>query len=479
MSLSVSRNGPCPCGSGRKYKRCHGALSPAASAEARPDVARADALKALDVSVGNRLLRFARRRHGADWLAEALDFSGLLDDGLPTADEMSLIIPWVMHFVPQSVGGLALAQEWRRQEDRRLSSDEHLLLDAYETAWMSIWEVTSVERGVGSTLRDLLTHEERFVLDARSSSTLERFDSVLAIVLSCDGVSFFGGVHGQPLPPRSADEVVRGGRRSCGVRTRPASSERLRDPEIQLALLMSWNFVVDVLRRRPPPRLTNTDGDPLLLTTDGFALLAPREAVAQRLASLAGVGEPEEEEDQLVFAITKPGNATHRSWDSTVVARVVLSDGRLVLETNSTRRADSLRALVQAHLAGMVAPPLRAQQNMEQLMTQAPTSEREQPGRERFSPEEADAVRAFRQQAMADWLDEAVPALAGLTPRKAMQSPGGRAKVALLLKEFERHEMRLSEDERLDLGFVHEALGFSERKRSHARPAADRHPPGT
>ena len=25
--LSISRNAPCPCGSGNKYKHCHGALS--------------------------------------------------------------------------------------------------------------------------------------------------------------------------------------------------------------------------------------------------------------------------------------------------------------------------------------------------------------------------------------------------------------------------------------------------------------------
>ncbi|WP_444544587.1 SEC-C metal-binding domain-containing protein [Sphingobium fuliginis] len=26
-NLDISRNAPCPCGSGQKYKHCHGALS--------------------------------------------------------------------------------------------------------------------------------------------------------------------------------------------------------------------------------------------------------------------------------------------------------------------------------------------------------------------------------------------------------------------------------------------------------------------
>jgi len=31
---------------------------------------------------------------------------------------------------------------------------------------------------------------------------------MLAIVLTCDGVSFFGGLHTQPLPPRFAERAV-------------------------------------------------------------------------------------------------------------------------------------------------------------------------------------------------------------------------------------------------------------------------------
>jgi len=54
--MSVGRNDPCPCGSGKKYKRCHGAES----LTLRPEVARANALKAVDQELSSRLLRFAR-----------------------------------------------------------------------------------------------------------------------------------------------------------------------------------------------------------------------------------------------------------------------------------------------------------------------------------------------------------------------------------------------------------------------------------
>src|SRR6266550_3394654 len=111
--------------------------------------------------------------------------------------------------MPTTDDGLTLGEAWRREQGHRLPPDMGLLLDAYAASWLSIWEVSDVEPGVGTTLVDLLTRQERFVQDVRSSETLERLDALLAFVLDCDGVSFFGGVHAQPLPPREADAVAR------------------------------------------------------------------------------------------------------------------------------------------------------------------------------------------------------------------------------------------------------------------------------
>lgn len=460
MPQSINRNAPCPCGSGKKYKRCHGLATAPAPGAARPDIARANALKALDVSVGDRLLRFARRRYGPDWLLEALDAYALLDEDEPSADDLSIVVPWILHYVPPATGGETLAQEWRTHQQRRLSTDEQLLLDAYQDAWLSTWEVSDIERGIGSRLTDLLTREERFVLDASSSAMLERFDTVLGIVLTCDGVSFFGGVHGRPLPPRCVDDIVRATRRACRVRTRPVAPAKLRMPDTQLDLLALWTTTVDLLRHQPPPQVTNTDGDPFLLTRDDFMLLVPREVAAERLASLDEIGEPEEETGDLSFAVTKPGNAMHRSWDNTVVGRIILSAARLAIETNSTRRADTLRARIAAGLEGMVAFRLRTEQNTEQLMADARASGRTKTPGEALDPDAAAALRGFRHDHMVDWLDDSIPALGGLTPREAARSRQARPKLEVLLKEYERDEARLPEEERIGLDWIRQALGL-------------------
>ena len=456
--MMIGRNDPCPCGSGRKFKKCHGA--PEREPAVPREEARCKALQQRDVDLGERLLRFARSRHGPHWLHEALESADLLSDGTVPDDQMPLVVPWLMHH-RRDPSASTLAEEWRR-EQRRLIPDDHLLLEAYGRAWVSIWEVMEVECGTGSRLRDVLSGEERFVRDVRTSTSLQRYDTVLSIVLTCDELSFFGGLHTQPLPPRFAEAVVGDARRLFRVRTRPVATEKLRDPDMQLELLDLWSEAVQAMREQPPPVLQNTDGDPLQLTRDAFALLAPLAEVARRLESLPGAQEPELDGDEISFTVVKAGNAVHRSWDNTVIGNLILSSAGLRAETNSTRRADSLRASIESHLSGLVRFRLREEQDSAQLLERARASEAGGTPRsdEPLPPEAVAALRQFREQHMKGWLEESIPALDGLTPREAARRPGTRRKVETLLKEFERTEARMSERERIDLRWVREALGF-------------------
>jgi hypothetical protein len=443
-----------------------------------PGTARADVLKACDVKLGDRLIRFARSHFGPDWLQEVLGEAGLLDEeGMVPDAEMSLVIPWLTH-CRRNARGESLADVWRRRQQPRLTSDEVLLLEAYERAWVSVWEVREVQPGLGSRVHDLLTREERFIHDVSSSLAMQRLDAVLAIVLTFDGLSFFGGINAQPLPPRFADAVAREARRLCRVRTRPVAPAKLRAPDLQLRLMALWAAVTDELLQQPVPVLQNTDGDPLVLTSDDFELLAPRAVVAERLATLEGT-QPEQEGDEAVFVVTKAGNEMHRSWDSTVVGRIVLSGKRLTVETNSTRRADALRTAVGTHLNDLARFRLRKEENTAQLtesIRESGTRPAEQPG-EPIPPEALAAFREFREEHLRSWMDDSIPALGGLTPRQAAAVPKARHALDILLKEMEQMEATMPPEQRIDVGWVREALGVGPSVTSSGRPSSRR--PGT
>jgi len=64
--------------------------------------------------------------------------------------------------------------------------------------------------------------------------------------------------------------------------------------------------------------------------------------------------------------------------------------------------------------------------------------------------EEAAILRAYKEQHYAAWLDQAIPALSGKTPREAARTKVGRARVALLLRDIENHEAHLPDGVRFD-----------------------------
>jgi hypothetical protein len=337
-----------------------------------------------------------------------------------------------------------------------------MLLDAYAQAWVSIWEVASVEPGVGSHMRDLLTGEERFAHDVSSTAMLRPFDCMLAIVLTLGDISFFGGAHSQPLPPRFADLAVSEARRLCRVRTRPVAIEKLRDPDLQLEMLELWIDTVDRMLHQPPPVMQNTDGDLLAPTRDDFALVGSRAEVEQRIATLPDVQPAEEDGDDSVFVVTKAGNAVHASWDNTVIGRMIVSANRLIAESNSTRRADALRSLIETSLPGLVRFRLRSEESLSELVAAARTAPRRETSDtiESVPPEVAAAVRQYRENHLRAWVDEQIPALGGLTPRDAARSPRARRQLEVLLKELEQSEASLPADERIDLRPLRETLGF-------------------
>ena len=436
--MSTGRNDPCPCGSGKKFKRCHGA---SVATAANPDIARANDFKALDLDLATRLLRFARSHLGDTWVPNAPNaYTGSLEAEIPE-HELALAIPWTLRFY-RDAEWRTLAGAWTRDRGSRVTDRERVLLGAYANTWLSLWEVKTVERGVGAALVDLLTRKERFVYDVSASSTLDVHDVMLAMVLDCDGVPFFGGVHPQPLPPRYAHLALRAARKICRVRTRAVAPDVLRDVDIQLDLVDEWNDIVDDMFSAPPPTLTNTDGDLFALTADPFAISAPREEVIDRLASIAANTEPETESGDTTFVFTQPGNARHSDWDNTIIGRAVVARDHLRVETNSVQRADMLRARIEESLGGMIRHRLRQESNTDDLMTRA--AERPATGHARptkaQSPEISAMVREFRDKHMRRWVDESVPALDGLTPREAARSPRKRPALELLLKDIERSE---------------------------------------
>ena len=440
----VGRNDPCPCGSGRKYKKCHLPLDEQQDVASRVQDAHHD----LSERLVGKLREFAMSRFGDAWGGFAADF-------VDSAEALQLSGPWsVYHYC---VDGMSVLDRYLEEQGQHLPRAARAWLAAQQAAWLSVWEVTQVEPGSSVTLRDLLADETRLVREVSGSQTLVVRDALLGRVVDYDGASLLCGVHPRPLPPLDAADVVRRARGRLR-RKRAVPVERLRDEAFGRYLIKRWEETVaeaDV-RWETPTDLRNTAGDPILLTTDHFEIgPGMRPAVEAKLAALEGVEPPDPAEDPPVYVFLRPGNPLHPSWETTMIGQARIVDGSLRLETNSRTRADALRERVEAACGDGVRH--RAREHTDPLSHKAPFAERDQ-AIESLPDEAQQLALEFKQRHYRDWLDQPIPALAGKTPREATRTAKGRAVVDVLLKDMENREQRSAGDAPFDFSVLRTTL---------------------
>ncbi len=217
----MNRNDPCPCGSGKKYKKCHGgAVPPEAAtlpAAVRTSVLRAEAAMQRNRRITQEILDWADRRLGPEWMDAAYTAWGLGEEEELAPEEGDLFTTWAVYHHAANENGTAATQWLAAQRARfgaRLDADTVALIDAHATASLDVWEVTEPEPGVGVNLRARRataseTPAEPYVYETDASHDLVPPYAVLAYVMPIDGVQVFGGVHDVPLEPPELDEVLR------------------------------------------------------------------------------------------------------------------------------------------------------------------------------------------------------------------------------------------------------------------------------
>lgn len=439
----AGRNAPCPCGSGRKYKKCHLPAHEAAHA----GLQTAAAGHALDERLVNRLSRFARREFGEAWEDHEDDFAD-------PDEAVQLVRPWSVYCF--EVDGRTVVDAYLDARGRRCLPKERRWLDAQRDAWLSVWEVEAADPGKTLTLVDLLSGERRTVQEARGSKTLARRDALLGRVVEHDGVSVLCGVHQRPLPPLDTAEVVRRARGRLR-RSRDVPVERLRGAAFGRNLIRYWEEAVEDLdaRSAAPPELRNRDGDPVLLTVDHFE--AGRETTAAVAACIAAMEDAHLESgpgDSPVYVFLRPDDPARPEGEQTIIGRVRVDAQALRIETNSMARADALRQRVETACGSRIRH--RAREHTD------PLALARDPGRPRptpASPEEENVLAEFKARHYAEWIDKPLPALNRKTPRECARTAAGRRTIDLLLKDMEHKEQR-APGARFDFSTIRRALGI-------------------
>jgi hypothetical protein len=368
-----------------------------------------------------------------------------------------------------------IVDDYLKRRGWKENAVDRAYMAALRSSTMSLYEASDIQPGQSFLARDLLRGGEPIrVSEHTATKTIRPWDRLAMRVVEVRGRTIIGGGL-LPFEPQLADKLIGmfAGTKKRIAKNTPAVLAELGldagDPEIGhliksatgdaellrvSAPLFSTLFLVDLLERvldPQLPQLANSDGEAL-----EFIVLVHRLKRGVTPERIRAVLDQAPELDAasptfwnwLAPKDTGPKRKPRRkalSLTSTmddgsiVLGTVELKARTLELHVNSEGRAERGRAMIAAVLGDLVGAPLMQRQTVEQALAERSDRDRA-PQASGLSPEEErQAVHAALDQHYRRQLDEPIPALGNISPRRAARSTKGRGKLVAWLKLLENH----------------------------------------
>src|SRR5215218_7407316 len=461
MTGKVGRNDPCPCGSGRKYKKCCQASFDEKDFHYRR-------LRRVEADLIPELLAYGLETLGPEAIEDAWrEFHDYAAPGAydPDSPINSVFMPWFLfnwihetkppdspYFSETTIAGSF-------HSDHALSEDEEkLIMSAIQTPY-SLCEVVELTPGVGMTLFDLLRRVKYDVIERSASQTLKKGEIIYCATTHLDGISSNIGTSPYALRPLAKRDILEF--RKWMIDESGAAeltADHLGEFEADIR-----SFYLDaVVAMFLPPQLMNTDNDPLLPQKVHFDVESADSAFHALKGLAEGISEDELRSDATVAdgLIVKAeipwfggtDEARKRLGSPVLLGTMNIEDSKLIISVNSTKRAEKIRRLVKKRLGKeavyktTLIEPIESE--VEKMWAAAAVGPATLPAEERTKGNERTGVISLAdlppevrlqleetaRQHWITWVDVPVPALNNMTPREASQTEeGGDLLKALLL----------------------------------------------
>jgi hypothetical protein len=389
-------------------------------------------------------------------------------------------------------GGRNIVDDYLKRRGWKESASNKAYISALRSSVMSLFEISDIVRDESFLARDLVRGGEPVRVSERSGTRyLKPWDRLAARLVRvgartemAGGALPFGYDTSEALlkslhraSKKARREAVEFARKSGLAESDRLLAEALSDTEIlrASAFLFTNIWLDDFLQRtlNPAlPQMCNTDGDELAFTTVSYPLKpeASPEAVRLALAAIPAL-RPESDTFWNWIGPNKSASRKRRADSQTfittlddgslVLGTAGLKDQSLTLEANSQQRAERLRALVEPVLEGFVGEPLIETRTAAQLMASRPAKETKALSSGLSPDEERAVLQANMDRYYMNLLDEPVPMLGNMTPRRAAKSLKGREKLVAWLKLLENGAARQGGDTPMcgyDLSWMWEQL---------------------
>ena len=474
--MSIGRNDPCPCGSGKKYKHCCGAAGGDASS------AKYDRIRALDGKSSDLLLRYAKRCFGEDVLNDAWgDFLLSEETSFDGTDpEADYFLRWFV-FNWQPIDVRTLPELFLSETGQKVDGDVRRFIEATLHSPYSFLQVLEVGQGESLIFRDIFRKREFRVTERSASKILEPGHILLARVVEMDGMFFLMGNGTQVIPAEYLGLLLEV--RADMEQDEPLVDNSLTDQtllELEPDLREVYLDIADKLKNWKP-EIRNTDGDPIAFYTLTYSI----PSFGAAFDALKGLEQKPTGRTDLELLATAERDAAGEPkglvlhWlkqkergkeGHTTLGSIRIGESSLVIETNSEKRSKRIQKEITKRL-GPKAVLLRTEiKSHEGIMNELaegrndkpPLEEREQDRLLNESPEVKELLKRMTEKHWDTWPDIPLPALRGMTPRRAAKDPVGRELLESLLLDFESRNQRKKDDSlRVDITKLRRELGLN------------------
>ena len=434
-SRPILRNASCPCGSGRKYKRCCLGKEERAAREAR-----------VDDAVGRRIQAWSSKQFDHE-VGVALDqYVGperVMDD-----DDIQIFATW-FHNDRELAGGGTPAERYAARIDLPIA--ERAAAAKIASARLGLYRVLSVEPGRLLVLEDIFDCRRIEVTSPHVSREAVRWDILLGRVMEGDPPSLWGPT--RTFEPCDEPELHAGLEHLLG-----SSLGRLDESARSAAFR---RHALELMRFRPSrmtaePSLFTLEGDPVAFATAAWRV-RDLAGVTEKLRRLGDLAPDEPVELDITVpraslveerALLPPGAivleaAPVDAPESVPIASLRLEGGRLHAEAISEERIAYAIELVSEDMGELVAFVEWNLTSVDEALAAQGPDRRPSPRSFHGSRDGSEhrLIGELATERMRRWLDEPNPALDGRTPREAAAG-AGRAEVVRLIRQLENRAER-------------------------------------
>jgi hypothetical protein len=442
------RNDPCPCGSGKKYKKC--CLAETFIQQGREESIRKRLVDELLTFYNKNYRDTVEEAHVMFWddfvpqehlEGHALDiayqnfFEWITFDFIIDPDENKTLIDLYM------------------EQNNKLQQDQHKVLTIMKNSCISLYEVQEVFPEKGLLLKDLLMGGEYDVKEKSATRGLKRWDIFATRLLLIDGQYIMSGSV-FPYSIRMKQNIL-----DYIMDEYREYQEEFPDGTMDIFLkesgdIFNFHWYFPIQNPPPPLNLHTTSGEPMLFSKALFEI-KDKDAVRTGLAKIKGFEQNQDEDDYTWY------DKRDKDGDAIVLGRVEIQRDKLILECPSKERLTRGKKLVLDALKDDVSHKIDTFQNpMEAIKAHKEQS----PKHENDLPMEIQQQLYFQymQKHYEKWFQDRIPALDGMTPMEAIRTEQGKEKVSELLKLYENGEERNKKEARphYDLAWVWGKLGL-------------------